>query len=128
MLTIAHYLDRLIESYGENFILLESIAAINDAFLGDAIPYLQQVFKEGPFSPVGLQERLLDLYKELGDVQYLQAYNEIAIRAQRMNKFKEIFPISATYPRFEEALKENGLTLSGLAMERNNLLNILVKT
>ena len=128
--------DNLIEEYyetygGEDFIKVQSIAAISDAIIGDPIPYLRQVFEgfEGsPPSPVEIQEKILDLYKTTRDIQYLQAYNEISIRAQKMNKGRETFPISSTYPKFEAILRRNGLTLEDLAIERDTLLNISIKT
>ena len=120
-------LDRLIEHYDGNFILIESIVAINDAILGDPSCYLAQVFEGNPSNPAEIQENLLDLYKRSGDIQYLQAYNEIAIRAQKMNQGEEIFAISSTYPKFEEILTRKGLTVEDLAIERDKLLKDLIK-
>ena len=124
MLAATSYFDRLIEFYGENNALIGSIIAINDAVIGDPTPYFKQVFEENIStpSPSEIQERLLSLYMKSKDIQYLEAYNEIAIRAERINKGSEFFPISSTYPKFEAILRENGLTLEGLAIERNRLL------
>ena len=127
MLT-SSYFDDLIDLYGGNPILIESIIAINDAIIGNPTPYFKQVFRGNPSNPVEIQEILLKSYEQTRDIQYLQAYNEIAIRAQMKNQREEVFPISSTYSKIEAILRENGLTLEDLTIERNRLLENLVKT
>lgn len=104
----------------DDLLLWETYAAISDSIIGETSPYLERIFEGNPQDSVAIQVRLLDLYESIHDLQYLQAYNEIAIRAQKHNSEagREIFPISSTYPRFKALLRKKHLTTENLAVDR----------
>jgi rhamnogalacturonyl hydrolase YesR len=116
-------IDRLIGIYhGEDYVLTETLAAINDAVLGENTHHLLRIFEGNPRDPIEIQRRLLSLYQETDDIQYIEAYNELAIRAQRTNEEGGFFPISETYPEFQAILDERDLTLEDLATKRDEIL------
>ena len=94
------YIHFLIYSYEDNHLVRIAIAAINDT-LGPAD--LRLIFERGYESPIEIQRTILAMYEGTKDPRFLHAYNELAIRAERINKDKrnEFYPISETYPEFE---------------------------
>ena len=119
--------ESLLEKYYEDNILLETLVGINDAILGDNAIYLENIFDKVPRDPVEIQRRLLSFYQKTSDIQYLQAYHEVAIRAQEMNKRhnREAFPINETYPEFMKILIERNLTIRSLAIMRDYTISLL---
>ncbi|MBU2503512.1 MAG: hypothetical protein KJ879_00460 [Nanoarchaeota archaeon] len=119
--------EGLIKKYEDNFILAEMVAAVNGGVLGKSDHYLKSIFNGVSKSPVEIQRRFFRLFEETRDTQYLGAFNEYAIRAQRHNQWGEILPISETYPEFLQILDKAGLTLEDLKTSRDNLLSLLAK-
>lgn len=77
-----------------------TIAAINDTL---GLDDLRLIFDECYKSPIEIQKTILSMYEDTGSPRFLHAYNELAIRAERINRDKgnEFYPISETYPEFE---------------------------
>lgn len=109
---LKEYLSSLFEHYWGDLIHSETIAAINDGLPTDDdsinLRVLREIYGDKPQDPLVPQRRLLQRYRETGDIMYLHPYNGIAIRANRMNNGRKIFPIE-TYPEFRAILDRLGI-------------------